>query len=276
MSNVTSPSPPDGVNAGSASAFKAELAALRARAYGPDADIHDDPDALRRLTALEDEARGAADSASAISASVGIDVPRPAQLAEPQHPIAPAANWEASVPEIAPNAAASDEEQDPAGPASTPASRWAWMLRPSVWIASLALTAAITGVVTTMIVTHDPTVVARLQEIPREEWPEAVEQFGLSAQQVFEEYNGLTAVVGAGSEPGQPIVMCLYLFAGHVFATGSCQGEAIEPRVDFIAGAEYGARVGEAFADGTAVRITLEGDTVVVRAVEGPQEVAER
>lgn len=275
MSNVTSPSPPDGVNAGSASAFKAELAALRARAYGPDADIHDDPDALRRLTALEDEARGAADSASAISASVGIDVPRPAQLAEPQHPIAPAANWEASVPEIAPNAAASDEEQDPAGPASTPASRWAWMLRPSVWIASLALTAAITGVVTTMIVTHDPTVVARLQEIPREEWPEAVEQYGFREHpRVFEEYNGLTVI--AGEVEGQPGLMCLYVTLGALGASGACQSEGLDPRIDFVAGGAQGVNLGEAFADGTAVRITLEGDTVVVRAVEVPQEAAER
>ena len=34
-----------------------ELEALRRRAYGPDADIFDDPDALARLTALEDRVR---------------------------------------------------------------------------------------------------------------------------------------------------------------------------------------------------------------------------
>jgi hypothetical protein len=34
-----------------------ELAALRARTYGPDADIHDDPDALARLHELEEQQR---------------------------------------------------------------------------------------------------------------------------------------------------------------------------------------------------------------------------
>lgn len=37
----------------------AELRTLRERAYGPDSDIHDDPDALRRLESLEARASGA-------------------------------------------------------------------------------------------------------------------------------------------------------------------------------------------------------------------------
>lgn len=42
-----------------------ELAALRARAYGPDADIHTDPEAVARLRALEHDARRAPDAAPA-------------------------------------------------------------------------------------------------------------------------------------------------------------------------------------------------------------------
>jgi hypothetical protein len=44
---------------GSAAAEQRELAALRRRAYGPDADIFADPDALARLTTLEDRMRRA-------------------------------------------------------------------------------------------------------------------------------------------------------------------------------------------------------------------------
>lgn len=47
-----------------------ELAALRRRAYGPDADIHDDPDALARLVELERLARPSAD-AGAVAGPAG-------------------------------------------------------------------------------------------------------------------------------------------------------------------------------------------------------------
>jgi hypothetical protein len=40
-------------------AERAELDALRGRAYGPDADIADDPQAIARLTELEDRVRPA-------------------------------------------------------------------------------------------------------------------------------------------------------------------------------------------------------------------------
>lgn len=40
--------------------LRRELSTLRARAYGPDPDIHDDPAALTRLRELEELARGAA------------------------------------------------------------------------------------------------------------------------------------------------------------------------------------------------------------------------
>ena len=46
----------------------AELAALRARAYGADADIHDDPVALARLRDLEERRRIMGEAAVAPSA----------------------------------------------------------------------------------------------------------------------------------------------------------------------------------------------------------------
>lgn len=50
-------------------ASRVELEALRRRAFGPDADIQDDPDALTRLIELEDLARGRMVQASAADAA---------------------------------------------------------------------------------------------------------------------------------------------------------------------------------------------------------------
>ena len=258
---------------------QAELAALRARAYGRDADIHDDPVALQRLAELEDAARGAAAGASAAGAGVGGDEPHTAELAEPQHPIIAPASEASPEPEIGMSVSEPGEEENLESPVSAPRSRWSWMLRPPVWIASLALTAVLTAVVTTLIVTYDPTVVARLHEIPRDERPAAFKafaEFGFDEPpRVFEEYRGLTPVVGAGAPLGQPTVLCLYVMSEGDIVSGMCQGEGIEPRADFIVGGDNGVDVRDAFADGTTVRVTLEGDTVVLRAVSVPQEAAE-
>lgn len=277
MSNVTPPSSSAGADADSTRALEAELAALRARAYGRDADIHGDPEALRRLAELENAARGAANAAAAAGASVGGDQLHTAPLAEPQHPMTVSTSEATPELEISTGVAAADEDEVLEIPASTPRSRWSWMLRPPVWIASLALTAAITAVVTTMIVTYDPTVVARLHAIPQEEWPETLGDYGLNEDlQVFEEFKGLTTIAGAIVVDGQSNMMCLYLVAEGGYATGSCQGEGIEPRLDFTVGNEHGVAFREAFPEGTAARITLEGDTVVMRAVATREKTAER
>jgi hypothetical protein len=52
-----------------------ELAHLRRRAYGPGADIEDDPEALARLIALEDAARGAPETSAVVTPAAA--APRP-------------------------------------------------------------------------------------------------------------------------------------------------------------------------------------------------------
>src|SRR6478609_4784199 len=56
-------------------AARAELEVLRRRAFGPDADIHDDPAALARLIELEDLARPAVPSAPAETAPTASESP---------------------------------------------------------------------------------------------------------------------------------------------------------------------------------------------------------
>jgi len=57
-------------------AARAELEALRRRAFGPDADIHDDPAALERLIELEDLARPAVPNVPAEATPAASEPPR--------------------------------------------------------------------------------------------------------------------------------------------------------------------------------------------------------
>ncbi|GAA1956828.1 hypothetical protein [Microbacterium deminutum] len=64
-------------------ATRAELSALRRRAYGPGADIHEDPPALARLVELEDLAL--AEDSRAVPAPPAAD-PEPPSIARPEPP----------------------------------------------------------------------------------------------------------------------------------------------------------------------------------------------
>lgn len=61
-----------------------ELAALRARAYGADADIHHDPDALARLRTLEDEHRARRTAVPPVPPAPGAGPARNAGSAPPE------------------------------------------------------------------------------------------------------------------------------------------------------------------------------------------------
>lgn len=69
-------------------AERTELDALRTRAYGPDADIFDDPDALARLEQLEEQARRARFGRDAQHLAPGHDSVADAAPGSPRDPIA--------------------------------------------------------------------------------------------------------------------------------------------------------------------------------------------
>ena len=120
-----------------------ELRRLRARAYGPDADIHDDPAAVERLRQLEPHAAPAE------------PVPHPAPATPSGSSDAP----RAGVPDPTLTAAASDldaphdqrrahEPTEASGPARASApsaersTRRPWLV-PAMWAASLGVTAVV-------------------------------------------------------------------------------------------------------------------------------------
>lgn len=110
-----------------------ELERLRARAYGPDADIAGDPDALRRLAELEARQREAE--------------PEPAPAKSPADEGDPPAD---EADETRPDAARPDETGEPAAPerdaAPSPRGIGRWL--PGLWAVSLLLVAAIAAAMT--------------------------------------------------------------------------------------------------------------------------------
>jgi hypothetical protein len=103
-----------------------ELAALRRRAYGPDADIQNDPEALRRLNELEDLAR----RSTVIHDDRPVDVPD--QDDDP-------ADAEELIAAASPDGPAAPEARA-AAPAPSSSKRGGWIRRVPIWaIAAVCL-----------------------------------------------------------------------------------------------------------------------------------------
>lgn len=243
-----------------------ELAALRARAYGPDADIHSDAAAMARLRQLEEAERGAAGErvstahAEAVDAVV-VDAATPA-----------GAPWRSPRPEVAdPDGfGGSDDFTAPQGP-----EKW-WMQQPRVRIASLLFASAamlvaaviVTVSVTAAVMSHDPSVVARLHPDPTGEWPaEAVRSQFSEDSVLYERFEGGAVIVGHPDQNGQPELKCILFTTGtSPFQAAGCAYADLEPFVDFVVGTSGPDGLEAVFPKGTPLRFSLENGVVLVRA----------
>jgi hypothetical protein len=187
-----------------------ELRALRARAYGPHADIDQDPAAVRRLRELEAQSNGSTtrSSVDALAPATSTLLPQPASAAQPELETAPE-----SAPDPAPEpepeapvsvtvpAEADRAHDEPAVPDSTPRragsirriSRRIGLLWGLSVIAAAALAASITFAVTSMApvsVSSGAPQIATLEAAPLAEVPSGWFGAGPSSR-VFEFY-GLT------------------------------------------------------------------------------------
>ena len=155
-----------------------ELRALRARAYGPDADIAGDADAIARLRALEVAARPAGE-------------PRP--VADEARDVAPAPPSAAE-----PTVPAPAEEVFPARPAPRLIPR-AWLI---TWAASVAVVAVVTGAIVFSLASirpvSPPTGATQVASLDDPAAPDRVswlpQWFGPGAGAVAFEYLGLVVV----------------------------------------------------------------------------------
>lgn len=171
-----------------------ELRALRARAYGPGADIHEDPVARERLRELEalvqEQARDRADAASP-------------PAAEPDGP----AGSVAPEPEADRDTAAEDATADTAAPRRISPGWWAASV-----IAALAVGAA--GAVAITAVSEGASraqVIASLPPEPEVPWPRFLGT-ELDDSTVFREFFGLTPVSAERQWAGPGSDMCLAVF----------------------------------------------------------------
>ncbi|PZU49595.1 MAG: spermidine/putrescine ABC transporter permease [Microbacterium sp.] len=117
-----------------------ELAALRARAYGPHADIDADPVARARLRQLEDALRAAAAAEEAPGAE-----PVEAQASRPARPEPVAVEADRQAPaasaDAEPAAAAAADIESPRSPGPRPIA-WGWL---AAWAASILVVAVGVG-----------------------------------------------------------------------------------------------------------------------------------
>jgi len=258
-----------------------ELQSLRARAYGPDADIHDDPAALARLQELEAQRR---------------DAIAPAPVAEEPSPLAvfedgerdavplrtttvgdPAAGGPAPTAtapaDDTPDAPSGSDDGIPSPDAGleepAPARPW-WRRRRALWVGSLVV-ALLLGVGLTLSVQAITAGKVATLAVDRDaEWP--TEMFGERpvGGLMFEEFHGLM-VLGTGQGFGSTIdQVCLSVQSapdelGNVGAWG-CGTSQFLAAASMTVSATAPRELRDAFPVGTSLQFVLDGDQVHVYA----------
>jgi hypothetical protein len=246
-----------------------ELDALRARAYGPDADIFDDPDAMRRLEELEalhrlpprpvTPAPEAAMDATAGSAS---DAP------VPPHPAEPKEQTEATE-------SSAGEPTPPSDPEAAPtlaARRW-WRRPRVLWVASLVAAVTVTAVVTAFIASSAPRPIAVL-EGSAADWPEQLYGDRSEGGRMFADFYGITVVsLPQQFEEGAP-APCLYILRTGDLANGmlggGCGAGAFSATAAIAVSSTMPKRLRDHFPEGSAIQFVFDGTRVLVYADRAP------
>jgi hypothetical protein len=240
-----------------------ELRMLRARAYGPDADIHDDAAALDRLRELEERAFIA-------------DKPDAAEV-ETAEPTTVAAETEREGEEPDADEPESAIAERPSGwRRFVPATRRGWVTAAAAClVVAVVVTAAVTAAVVRKV-QADPRTIATLRVDPSTELGQAFGGFSDStvASVAYDDFFGLTPIVipGWGEAPGR----CLLLTPTSGIETAAngwssvggmnCEAGSFSSGVQFTVSDEFGvpSEFRDHFPDGTALRFELEGSSVVV------------
>ena len=282
-----------------------ELRALRARAYGPDADIQDDPVALRRLSELEQRARPAVTAAAAPGQDAAM--PRsPGDEGEPerhgtrsgggtarpfdeQNEPGRVTGAQAAGGQVSRDAAAGEREDARASPpavdgsvtdqpvddddAAAPRTPW-WRRRATLWIASVALAAVVASAVTLAAL---PLAAGRVTVLQIDGGAETPPSLGAGSRSVvFEEFFGLIPVVMPQEWTDDPTLDCIFIEQADDDAgarTGGCAGGGFPPTAGLIVSPSFPDELRERFGDGTALQFVADGSQVHVYA---KQPVGER
>ena len=263
----------------------AELRALRARAFGPEADIADDSSALQRLQELEAAARASEPAPEPPAPTIAAaDVPdETADRAVEAAASAPAMEPGHAPPEV--RDALDAEPEAPRG-LTVAARRFVSRLTPrrvvALWIASLAvavIVAATTSWAVTRRVQADPLQVASLGAIAGAPLPAFLSGAQDIESTVHADFHGLSAVAitsGGWMQQGANDV-CLYVVPTVAISSDSeslggpvyygCGASPFPASVEFSVTEEAPAELREAFPVGSVLQFALQGNEVVVLAV---------
>ena len=253
----------------------AELAALRARAYGADADIHDDPVALARLRDLEERRRIMGEAAVAPSA--------PAAPAVGPPPSLPAFSF-ASPPadtDARPSAGQTpdpdrDGAADPAaGPAAAPAASGTAPRSRGRLLLACAATALATAAVTAGITlwaasagAERPDAVVRPAADPT---PSEIISGPFTDTVQFEDFHGMQVTVGTSA--GDPTQRCVFVAVPQgdfSSGTGGCAIVPFDPQLDLALATYAGSELADAFGSDAVLRLRVVGDELRVFVAHEP------
>ncbi|MCM3778582.1 hypothetical protein [Microbacterium hydrocarbonoxydans] len=231
----------------------AELRALQSRAYGRDADIARDPEAMRRLADLE--------------------APQPV---EPSVAVVPPSATPVSASEAAPSTAAEsiEPEAEPRLGFFDPRPRAAWI---AVACAAVAVVAAVSASVATAVTAAarpvEPGLVDTIAVDPGADWWDALGE-RTDGSVLFEDWYGLTFVRNEGWSEiddqrcllGVPTETVRSASNGFTAIGMECSAGAFPASLQIIVDAGQPDALRDRFPEGAALKFTLRGDTVEVRA----------
>ncbi|WP_341936102.1 hypothetical protein MRBLWO14_001788 [Microbacterium sp. LWO14-1.2] len=235
----------------------AELRALQSRAYGRDADITRDPEAMRRLADLE--------APPPVEPPAAVAPPSGTTEAPERHPSAPAEH--------------STAPRDPSDSVPRlglfdPRPRTAWIAAACAVVAVVAaVSASVATVVTATARPIEPGIVDTIPVDPGGEWWDALgEQTNGSV--VFDDYYGVTFVRNEGwtEIDDQRCLLAIstkVLGSSDSVSTGlgmGCSAGGFPASVQFTVATGSPDALRDRFSDGTSLKFTLRGDTVEVRA----------
>lgn len=259
----------------------AELSALRARAYGPGADLDDDPEAIRRLHELEELAL-----ARRAEEGEGRErVEAPAALAASAVPSA----GPSPVPEVATvgEDLSPPDARDDDGQVEPPGLRLWWTRRrvALLWAASLVAVLVVSSAASaafTYRLQADPREEAALSVDPTREVPEMFGG-GMAESRVFSEFYGLLPIAVDYGDPSFA-GLCLTVVAVDSIdedsgsftgpGTSGCGAGRFPATASFVVSAQFPDELRERFPDGTALQFELQENRVVVLSMP-PEPQAE-
>lgn len=264
-----------------------ELRALRARAYGRDADIDGDPAAIARLRALEAQAAPAALVVTAPVREVPVVSVAPAppvedavadaapdefgRSGEPDHPAEPHRTAEPPAIDV--------ENAEPEHPSPSrlrtlftprPSAPWLWL-----GAACIALATFGSAAIAVAVRSADPRLVAEIAVDPDASWPESFGEKGPDAA-LFEEFAGLTIARGVEWLAfDESDAMCIVAIdteellgdsGGFQIAAWGCDAGSFPPVIRIEVTSAQPQALRDRFGDGTGLELIMRGDRIEVFA----------